>query len=144
LAKELGLHKKIDRTLMAKKANKNKAEMKALFQQFGEKYIVNPTENKTEAKVVELKPNESLQAEKTNTGVLRWLAPIVGIAAAAMLIFFIGFGDANPKKLAQQYFEPVTIDFASRSGETNNLTMAQQAYDSGNYQKSNILIILRH
>jgi len=140
LVKELHFHQKVDQTLMAKKIN-NKEEIKALFQQFGEKYIINHTETEIEAKVVEMKPNTSsdhkpLTVEKSNSGVLRWLAPVIGLAAAALLIFYIGLGEVDPKQLAEQHFEPTTVDFISRSGETNDLTIAQQAFDSQDYHKA--------
>lgn len=136
LAKEIALHKKIDQTLISKKSNKNKEELNELFQQFGEKYITNTTENETETKVIELNQDNPLPGEKTSKSLLRWLVPVVGIAAAALLIFFIGFGEADPRQLAHQYFEPAIVDFTSRSGIANNLTRAQQAYDNKTYQKA--------
>lgn len=143
LAKEVALYKKIDQTLLAKKANKNEVELKALFQQFGEKYIINDAKKETEAndaKVIERNKNSPLTSttpkEKSNNSILRWLAPIASVAAAALLIFFIGFGDADPKNLGQQYFEPYILDDIVRSDNINNLTLAQQAYDNKAYQKA--------
>jgi len=129
LAKEVAMHKKIDQVL---KAKKNNAGQKILFQQFGEKYIL----NESSAKVIELNQPETLQKETSNKSILRWLAPLVSVAAAALLIFYMGFGDVNPQKLAAQNFEVYTLDGISRSDGANNLILAQQAYDKENYQKA--------
>jgi len=136
LANEVALHKKIDQTLIAKKTNKNDFELKALFQKFGEKYIINESENETKAKVIELNQNKSLVTDKKNKVILRWLAPLVSIAAAALFIFYIGFGNSDPKQLAVQYFEPYTFDATFRNDKVDNLILAQQAYDDKNYQKA--------
>lgn len=136
LAKEVALHKKIDQTLKAKKASQNDPELKTLFQQFGDKYILSDTENEAGTKVIELHQSESLATEKTNKSILRWLTPAIGLAAAALLIFFIGFGDTNPQQLASQHFEVYTLDGISRGSDIDDLVIAQQAYDSQDYQKA--------
>ena len=138
-AKEVALHKKIDQTLQAKKASKNDPELKALFQQFGEKYIINATENEVDTKVIDLPQHENVPTQKANInkGILKWLAPVASIAAAtALLIFYIGFGKVNPKKLAEQHFEVYTLDNIPRSGNLNDLMLAQQAYDNKDYSKA--------
>lgn len=137
LAKEVALYKKIDQTLMAKKSTQNKEELKTLFKQFGSKYISNPIEKETPAKVFELEKEETLYKAKTNKGVLRWLVPVIGVAAAAaFLIFFIGLGETGPQQLAQQYFEPYIFEATFRNDRADNLTLAQQAYDKKEYQKA--------
>jgi len=142
LAKEVSFYKKVDTTLMAKKAMKNEnTELKKLFNQFGEKYIIQYSDNESKTKVIELQPDKRLEIEQTSNeqkgkNLMRWLAPAFGIAAAAMLIFFIGFGEADPNQIAQQYFKPYTADFSVRGDNTNNLALGQQAYDSHDYEKA--------
>lgn len=142
LAKEVALYKKIDQTLTSKKSIKNKEELKPLFQQFGEKYIINPVEKETPTKIVELNKGETPNTKKTEKGMLRWLAPVIGVAAAALLVFFIGFGEASPEQLAQQYFEPYSTDFTLRNGEANTLSSAQQAFENLDYEKAKTLFSL--
>jgi len=128
LAKEVALHKQIDQTLRAKKTNRKSKKLKELFDQFGEKYILNET--------APSRLNEPLVTEKNSRGVIRWLAPIASVAAAALFIFYIGFGNAEPSQLAEQYYKVYIFDNISRSGNTDNLALAQQAYDSKDYQKA--------
>lgn len=136
LAKEVALHKTIDQSLKASKTNQNKSALNKLFQQFGEQYILNEPEEASRTKVIELHPEELLVAEKNNKGMLRWLAPLVSIAAAALFIFYMGFGNTNSKQLAEQNFEPYIFDVTFRNARVDNLILAQQAYDDKNYEKA--------
>lgn len=78
-------------------------------------------EEKKEAKVVDIRRR-------------KWLS-LVGIAAAAALLFFIFNLFASPD-LYQQYSNPTAISLLDRSDAINNAREAETAFNQGNYQKA--------
>jgi len=77
---------------------------------------------------------EKAEAKVVNMGRKRWLG-IVGIAAAAALLFFIFNPFASPD-LYQQYSNPTAISLLDRSDVIANAREAETAFNAGDYQKA--------
>jgi len=93
-------------------------DLKKTFSSVGNDFF---KEEKTEAKVVKMRSR-------------KWLG-LVGIAAAAALLFFIFNPFASPD-LYQQYSNPTAISLLDRNEVIANAREAETAFNAGEYQKA--------
>jgi len=83
--------------------------------------------------------NDFFNVEKTETKIVgmgrkRWLG-IVGVAAAAALLFFIFNPFASPD-LYQQYSKPTAISLLNKSDVVASAREAEMAFNTGDYKKA--------
>jgi tetratricopeptide (TPR) repeat protein len=83
--------------------------------------------------------NDFFKEEKPKTKVVnmarrKWLG-LVGVAAAAALLFFI-FNPFNSPDLYRQYSNPTAISLVDKSDVINNAREAEMAFNAGDYKKA--------
>jgi len=137
LAEEVALYKDVDVTLASAYAYKEEdAALEQTFNQMGKKYftkeatIQEADSAKTKqdnTKVIPLQPRAKENEDKKPSG-LRWLRPVIGLVAAALIALFIWIGN-----VIQPFDEPYQLAVIERSGSKQMLEQAQKAYNSGDY-----------
>ena len=141
LVEEVALYKDVNMTLTSVYAYEHEdAELTETFNQLGKKYFTKSTATIKETdstkikqdntKVVQLDPTSTKKTKKQWSG-FRWLRPVVGLAAAALIALLIW--QPWQGSLVDSYYQPYALNIKERSGDEEALAKAEKAYQSGDY-----------
>jgi len=140
LAEEVALYKDVDVTLASTYAYKEEdAALEQTFNQLGKKYFTKEATiqeadsakiKQDNTKVIPLQPRAKESEDRQPSG-LRWLRPIIGLVAAALIALLIF--QPWQRSLIDRYYEPFALEIGQRSDGAAGLKDAQKAYNSGDY-----------